>query len=46
MCDDYSGYKAPFALGVTEVGCMAHARRQLVDPHRGNQRTLAKTAID
>ena len=24
VCDDYSGYKALFARGVTEVGCMAH----------------------
>ena len=26
VCDDYSGYKAPFKSGdVIEVGCMAHA---------------------
>ena len=24
VCDDYSGYKAGFALGVTEAGCLAH----------------------
>jgi transposase len=28
VCDDYSGYKACFELGVTEVGCLAHARRK------------------
>ena len=29
VCDDYSGYKAGFATGrVTEVGCLAHARRK------------------
>ena len=28
VSDDFSGYKACFALGVTEVGCMAHARRK------------------
>lgn len=28
VCDDFSGYKACFDLGVTEVGCMAHARRK------------------
>jgi transposase len=28
VTDDFSGYKACFALGVTEVGCMAHARRK------------------
>ena len=28
VCDDYGGYKASFTLGVTEIGCMAHARRK------------------
>lgn len=28
VCDDYSGYKALFASGVTEGGCLAHARRK------------------
>jgi transposase len=28
VCDDYSGYKALFRLGITEAGCMAHARRK------------------
>ena len=28
VCDDFSGYKALFELGVTEVGCLAHARRK------------------
>lgn len=46
VCDDYSGYKALFALGVTEVGCMAHARRKFVDLHLANQSTLAKSAIE
>ena len=35
VCDDYSGYKAMFAQGVTEAGCLAHARRkfhELWDP--------------
>jgi len=31
VCDDFSGYKACFELGVTEVGCMAHARRKFHD---------------
>ena len=37
VCDDYSGYKAMFELGVTEAGCLAHARRkfhELWDPHK------------
>ena len=29
VCDDFAGYKQSFTLGVTEVGCMAHARRKL-----------------
>lgn len=28
VCDDYSGYKGLFASGVTEAGCLAHARRK------------------
>lgn len=28
VTDDFSGYKACFELGVTDVGCMAHARRK------------------
>ena len=28
VCDDYSGYKALFEHGVTEAGCLAHARRK------------------
>ena len=28
VCDDFAGYKACFELGVTEVGCLAHARRK------------------
>ena len=28
VTDDFSGYKACFELGVTEVGCLAHARRK------------------
>jgi hypothetical protein len=28
VTDDFSGYKACYEMGVTEVGCMAHARRK------------------
>lgn len=28
VCDDFSGYKACFEMGVTEAGCLAHARRK------------------
>jgi transposase len=37
VCDDYAGYKAMFELGVSEAGCLAHARRkfhELWDPHK------------
>lgn len=33
VCDDFAGYKAGFELGVTEIGCMAHARRKFFDLH-------------
>lgn len=37
VCDDYSGYKAGFAKGLTEVGCWAHARRKFFElAERGN----------
>ena len=39
VTDDFSGYKACFELGVTEVGCMAHARRKFHElwVHHGSQ---------
>ena len=37
-CDDFSGYKAWVANGVTEVGCPAHARRDSFLPPRGEQK--------
>ncbi len=46
MGDDFSGYKALFAKGVTEVGCMAHARRKVVELHVANKSTLTATAIE
>lgn len=45
MCDDFGGYKASFALGVTEIGCMAHARRKFFDLHATNKSTLAEQAL-
>jgi transposase len=44
--DDYTDYKASFALGVTEAGCMAHARRKFVELQATNKSTIAGTAID
>ncbi|MGS2724939.1 IS66 family transposase, partial [Porticoccus sp. GXU_MW_L64] len=46
VCDDYSGYKASFRDNVTEIGCMAHARRKFFDLHAANQSTLAEYALE
>jgi hypothetical protein len=45
VCDDFSGYKALFAKGVLEAGCMAHARRKFVELHQANKSELAATAL-
>jgi len=45
VCDDYAGYKALFAGGVTEVGCMAHARRKFHDLWANHQSQLAEEAL-
>ena len=45
VCDDYAGYKALIADGVTEAGCMAHARRKFFDLHASNQSQIAEQAL-
>lgn len=45
VCDDYSGYKALIAEGVTEAGCMAHARRKFFDLHTSHQSEIAGEAL-
>jgi transposase len=45
VCDDYSGYKGLFADGVTEVGCLAHARRKFNDLWVNHQSPLAEEAL-
>jgi transposase len=45
MVDDYSGYKALFRDGITELGCWAHARRQFVDLHQASGSPIAAEAI-
>jgi transposase len=45
VCDDFSGYKALIASGVTEVGCLAHARRKFFDLHAANQSQIAQAAL-
>jgi transposase len=45
ICDDYGGYKASFAQGITEVGCMAHARRKFFDLHANGSSLIAGQAL-
>ena len=45
MVDDYSGYKALFRDGITELGCWAHARRKFVDLHKASGSPVAAEAI-
>ncbi|MES3041514.1 MAG: IS66 family transposase [Pseudomonadota bacterium] len=45
MVDDFSGYKALFRAGVTELACWAHARRKLFDLHAANKSPVAEQAL-
>ena len=45
VCDDFAGYKAGFEQGITEIGCMAHARRKFFDLHVANKSQLAEQAL-
>lgn len=45
VCDDFSGYKASFGAAITEVGCMAHARRKFFDLHASNKSKIAQQAL-
>ncbi|WP_147654203.1 IS66 family transposase [Vulcaniibacterium gelatinicum] len=45
MVDDYAGYKALFAHGITELGCWAHARRKFFDVHAASGSPLAAEAL-
>jgi len=45
VCDDFAGYKAGFERGITEIGCMAHARRKFFDLHVANKSQLAEQAL-
>ena len=45
VCDDFGGYKAGFANGITEAGCLAHARRKFFDLHVGNKSQIAEQAL-
>ena len=45
ICDDYPGYKASFREGITEIGCMAHARRKFHDWYEASQSPIALKAL-
>ena len=45
VCDDFAGYKAGFEQGVTEIRCMAHARRKLFDLRATNKSQIAGKAL-
>ena len=45
VCDDFAGYKAGFEQGITEIGCMAHARRKFFDLHVADKSQLAEQAL-
>jgi transposase len=46
VCDDYSGYKAAFAHGLIEAGCLAHARRKFYDLWATNRSAIAEEALE
>ena len=45
VCDDYSGYKALFERGVTEIGCMAHARRKFHELYVNHRSDVAEEGL-
>jgi transposase len=45
VCDDFSGYKACFEMGVTEAGCLAHARRKFHELWANHQSTIGEQAL-
>lgn len=46
VCDDYSGYKHLLSKGLTEAGCMAHARRKFFELQAANQSVIAPEALN
>jgi len=45
MVDDFGGYKALFVGGVTELGCLAHARRKYFDLNAAQPNPIAQEAL-
>ena len=46
MVDNYGGYKALFQGRITELGCLAHARRKFFDLHAANKSPVAAQALE
>ncbi|AZR81208.1 hypothetical protein AYJ59_02190 [Thiomicrospira sp. S5] len=46
VCDDYSGYKKCFKQGMTEVACLARARRKFVDLAETGKSQIAYQVIE
>ena len=46
MVDDFAGYKALFATGIIELGCLAHARRKFFDLNAAQPNPIAQEALD
>ena len=45
VCDDYSGYKQLLTQGITDAGCMAHARRKFHDLFVNHKSQVAEAAL-
>ena len=45
VCDDFSGYKQSFTLGVAKAGCMAHSQRKFLELHVSNKSQIARQAL-
>jgi transposase len=45
LVDDFAGYKAAFGQGVTELGCLAHARRKYFDLNEAQANPIAQEAL-
>ena len=46
VCDDFPGYKVLFRSGITEAGCMAHARRRFHELWANHSSQIAGEALD
>lgn len=46
MVDDFGGYKALFTQGVTELACLAHARRKFFELNQAQPNAIAQEALN